>query len=153
MIRRPPRSTRTDTLFPTRRSSDLTTWLHDSSSRALAEQPPNSIPFQATDRRQCLRSELKRPVLCSFCRSNCRRCRSSHRLDLRAARVFHLPPPPHQLPPFRSTPYHEPIYPLRFSSCQIGSEAYSTPVTKALRSEAHTNAASALLRLDRKRVV
>src|SRR3546814_4802456 len=27
MIRRPPRSTRTDTLFPTRRSSDLPDWL------------------------------------------------------------------------------------------------------------------------------
>src|SRR3546814_5210570 len=55
--------------------------------------------------------------------------------------------PTHQLPPFRSTPYHEPIYPLRFSSCQIGSEAYSTTVTKDLGPERSTTAASDLLRL------
>src|SRR3546814_19011255 len=61
--------------------------------------------------------------------------------------VFHLPLPTHQLPPFRSTPYHEPIYPLRFSSCQIGSEAYSTTVTKDLGPERSTTAASDLLRL------
>src|SRR3546814_19306234 len=35
MIRRPPRSTRTDTSFPTRRSSDLVTETND----ALAEDP------------------------------------------------------------------------------------------------------------------
>src|SRR3546814_20080048 len=61
--------------------------------------------------------------------------------------VFHLPLPTHQLPPFRATPYHEPIYPLRFSSCQIGSEVYSTTVTKDLGPERSTTAASDLLRL------
>src|SRR3546814_15755987 len=40
MIRRPPRSTRTDTLFPTRRSSDLVSGLTFSTGDALGDETP-----------------------------------------------------------------------------------------------------------------
>src|SRR3546814_5066575 len=56
MIRRPPRSTRTDTLFPTRRSSDLS--LRDRGSRHRRSMPRRS----STDRAGGSRRER-----CSSC--------------------------------------------------------------------------------------
>src|SRR3546814_7135933 len=71
MIRRPPRSTRTDTLFPTRRSSDLvgmTGWatgphlhyefrVNNKARDPMAIDIPNARPLTAMQMQQFKRSE------------------------------------------------------------------------------------------------
>src|SRR3546814_3304864 len=52
MIRRPPRSTRTDTLFPTRRSSDL----------VKLRLVPSFQSFPIADLIDCIEGALKTPV-------------------------------------------------------------------------------------------
>src|SRR3546814_9690078 len=54
MIRRPPRSTRTDTLFPSRRSSDL----HDALEQRTAQQN-----FEAEDAPRLLVRQLQRVLV------------------------------------------------------------------------------------------
>src|SRR3546814_15413421 len=54
MIRRPPRSTRTDTLFPTRRSTDLTSLLlglmpYDLQKTPLEQYRPGSLRYAKTE--------------------------------------------------------------------------------------------------------
>src|SRR3546814_12365408 len=67
MIRRPPRSTRTDTLFPTRRSSDL-------------HYPLGRMEFDADARRNIAERELLLPCrveLRQVCRIREQKCRST----------------------------------------------------------------------------
>src|SRR3546814_12304319 len=61
MIRRPPRSTRTDTLFPTRRSSDLPTLalLMAGDKRARGWQGGKAAPFDAFDAKAAALSLLE----------------------------------------------------------------------------------------------
>src|SRR3546814_135997 len=67
MIRRPPRSTRTDTLFPTRRSSDL--WRGSAASRAYGKPSPapsNVSTRPGADGLSCLRTnpfKLETPAM------------------------------------------------------------------------------------------
>src|SRR3546814_13288038 len=51
MIRRPPRSTRTDTLFPTRRSSDLVQQARQHSRREGIERHRDDVPEGRYERR------------------------------------------------------------------------------------------------------
>src|SRR3546814_11262166 len=52
MIRRPPRSTRTDTLFPTRRSSDLRQFHRHDDFRGVAPGAGGFVPARRADRRR-----------------------------------------------------------------------------------------------------
>src|SRR3546814_18516206 len=51
MIRRPPRSTRTDTLFPTRRSSDLAVLINPYSAEEIADAIERALSMPLAERK------------------------------------------------------------------------------------------------------